>query len=177
MGKVNYDISRQMQDDLIAAYSKVCDTSWNLKDACTKAVKLPAPRYYVTAKQAYQVIAPMIKGDFGHVDLMLPNRKRMYYSLFEKVVEMTEKRAFIGKSLYYIMQYAVVQPAPEFFIRWDTLAKIRNFIKKGRIDDEGRTVSNQSREKAYENVVKIQFEGENHRHDIGLDLTSLRGTK
>ena len=35
----------------------------------------------------------------------------------------------------------------------------------------------EAREKAYENVVKIQFEGENHRHDIGLDLTSLRGTK
>ena len=28
----------------------------------------------------------------------------------------------------------------------------------------------EAREKAYENVVKIQFEGENHRTDIGLDL-------
>ena len=28
----------------------------------------------------------------------------------------------------------------------------------------------EAREKAYENVAKIQFEGENHRHDIGLDL-------
>ena len=35
----------------------------------------------------------------------------------------------------------------------------------------------EAREKAYENVAKIQFEGENHRHDIGLDLASLRGTK
>ena len=28
----------------------------------------------------------------------------------------------------------------------------------------------EARQKAYENVEKIQFEGENHRHDIGLDL-------
>lgn len=28
----------------------------------------------------------------------------------------------------------------------------------------------EAREKAYENVVKIKFEGENHRNDIGLDL-------
>ena len=28
----------------------------------------------------------------------------------------------------------------------------------------------EARRKAYENVEKIQFEGENHRHDIGLDL-------
>ena len=28
----------------------------------------------------------------------------------------------------------------------------------------------EARQKAYENVEKIKFEGENHRHDIGLDL-------
>ena len=28
----------------------------------------------------------------------------------------------------------------------------------------------EARQKAYENVVKIKFEGENHRSDIGLDL-------
>ena len=28
----------------------------------------------------------------------------------------------------------------------------------------------EAREKAYENVAKIKFEGENHRNDIGLDL-------
>ena len=27
-----------------------------------------------------------------------------------------------------------------------------------------------AREKAYENVAKIKFDGENHRSDIGLDL-------
>lgn len=29
----------------------------------------------------------------------------------------------------------------------------------------------EARKKAYENVAKIHFDGENHRHDIGLDLT------
>ena len=32
--------------------------------------------------------------------------------------------------------------------------------------------SEEARQKAYENVDKIEFEGENHRHDIGLDLLS-----
>ena len=31
----------------------------------------------------------------------------------------------------------------------------------------------EARQKAYENVEKIKFEGEKHRHDIGLDLASL----
>ena len=35
----------------------------------------------------------------------------------------------------------------------------------------------EARQKAYENVSKIKFEGENHRNDIGLDLLSLRGAE
>ena len=35
----------------------------------------------------------------------------------------------------------------------------------------------EAREKAYENVSKIKFEGENHRTDVGLDLASLRGVE
>ncbi len=31
----------------------------------------------------------------------------------------------------------------------------------------------EAREKAYQNVTKIKFEGENHRNDIGLDLSTL----
>lgn len=37
---------------------------------------------------------------------------------------------------------------------------------------QGNTIM-EAREIAYTNVVKIKFEGENHRNDIGLDLSSL----
>ena len=35
----------------------------------------------------------------------------------------------------------------------------------------------EARAKAYDNVAKIKFEGENHRSDIGLDLTSLQAER
>lgn len=139
MSKNNYDISRQMQDDLIKAYCKACaEGSWTMFDACAKAVKMPAPRFYVSAKQAYQIISPMVKGDFERVDLFDPLRRQMYYELFDIVMKLTEKREFIGKSLWHIMPFAVIQPASRFFIKPHSLYVIRQHIKTGKMTEEGK---------------------------------------
>lgn len=156
--KNRYDISKQFQDDLIKAYNSVAPCSWTQEEAYRKAVKLPAPRYYVSAKQAAQVIAPMVRGDFERVDMMHPNRRRMYYSIFDKVIEMSEKRAFIGKSLTYIVQHAVASPAPEFFVSHHALAQVRSFLKNGYFDNEGRAPHVPHREKAYEKLKKRRAE-------------------
>ena len=150
--KNDYDITRQMQDDLIRAYNQVAPHCWLQEDAYKQAVKQPAPRYYVSPKQAAQVISPMVRGYFQKVDMMLPNRRRMYYSLFQKVVELSEKRSFIGKSLTYIMQYAVSSPAPEFFCSFEKLHEVRSFIKNGKLDEEGRVINHKGREAAYERL-------------------------
>lgn len=152
--KNDYDISRQYQDDLIKAYNKVAPNCWSQEDAYKKAVKQPAPRYYVSARQAAQVIAPMVRGDFERVNMMQPNRRRMYYSIFDKVMELSEKRAFIGKSLTYIVQYAVISPAPEFFVSHYALAQVRSFLKNGYFDDEGKTKNVKTRQRAYEKLKK-----------------------
>ena len=150
--KNDYDISKQFQDDLIKAYNEVAPKCWSQSEAYEKAVKQPAPRYYITPRQATQVISPMVRGDFQKVNMMLPNKRRMYYSLFQKVIELSEKRGFIGKSLTYIMQYAVASPAPEFFVTGYTVEQVRRYIKKGYLDDEGRVVNYQSRDKSYEKL-------------------------
>lgn len=147
--KNDYDISKQFQDDLIKAYNAVAPHCWSQSEAYEKAVKQPAPRYYITPRQAAQIISPMVRGDFEKVNMMLPNKRRMYYSLFQKVIELSEKRCFIGKSLTYIMQYAVSQPAPEFFVTGYTVEQVRRYIKKGYLDDEGKVVNYQSRDKNY----------------------------
>lgn len=140
MSKVDYSIRRQMQDDIIKAYCQSCEGAWKYDDAYKKVSKMPAPRYYISAKQAYQIVAKMVKGDFSEVDHMLPNRRRMYYSLFQKVMELSEQRAFANKSLWYIMPYVVTSPAPEFFIDYQTVGRIRRMMKSGDVDDEGKMV-------------------------------------
>ena len=136
-----------MQDDLIKAYCKACPGSWTMHDACAKAVKMPAPRFYLTAKQAYQVISPMVKGDFERVDLFNPLKRQMYYELFDIVMKMSEKREFIGKSLWHIMPFAVAQPASQFFISPHSLYCIRQDIRTGRISENGKQSPHISRGK------------------------------
>lgn len=152
--KHDYDISKQFQDDLIKAYNKVAYQSWTQEEAYRKAVKLPAPRYYVSPKQAAQVLAPMVKGNFEKVNNMREHKRKMYYSLFQKVMKMSEKRAFIGKSLFYIVKFAVIEPAPEFFTSLHTLTKIRSQLKRGYIDDSGKPAIYPSGERAY---AKLKF--------------------
>lgn len=152
--KNDYDITRQFQDDLIKAYNKVALSCLTQEDAYRKAVKQPAPRYYISAKQALQVISPMVQGDFSRVDTMIPNKKRMYYSLYEKVIELSEKRAFIGKSLTYIVKFAVCQPAPEFFIKGSSFRVIRSALLNNHYDDEGRMVNAKHRERSYRKLKK-----------------------
>jgi len=135
--KQNYDITRQMQVDLMKAYKTVCETCWSQQEAYERMVKQPAPRYYVSAKQACQVISPMLRGDFEMVNLMTPTRRRMYYSLFNEVIRLSEKRDFIGKGLIYIMREAVTRPAPEFFISPTRAKIIRAWLKNGLYDEDG----------------------------------------
>lgn len=159
MSKTDYQITRQMQDDLIEAYKRVAPSSWTQIEAYRKTVAQPAPRYYVTPKQAAQVIAVMLRGDFSRVNLMMSvNRKRMYYSLFKKVMELSEKREFVGKSLRHICSFAVIQPAPEFFMNWGVVQKLRHKIRCGLIDDEGRTHVSPSKQRAYEKLKEKRDE-------------------
>lgn len=128
-----------MQDDLIAAYNKVAPLCWTQKEAYNRTIKQPAPRYYISARQATQILSKMVRGDFFFVKSMHKNKQRLYFSLFDKVMEMSEKSAFIGKPLYYIVQFAILQPAPEFFISDKQMQFIRLNLKNGRIADDGRT--------------------------------------
>ena len=149
MTKHCYDISRQMQDDLIDAYIKVCNEAkpWSQKDAYRLTVKQPAPRYYVSAKQAYQIIARMVRGDFSQVDTFQENRRRMYYSIFDRVMKLSESPLYMGMKLWHIIPFAVASPAPEFFITPKVAEQIRGMIKNGKIDDSGRRLVIKKRRK------------------------------
>lgn len=138
MSKANWDISKQMQGDLIKAYNQVAPKCWTQQQAYERMVKQPAPRYYVTPKQAFQVIAPMVKGNFDRVNLMLPMKRRMYYALFKEVMKMSEERSFVDKPLWYIMKFAVSRPAPEFFITPRRAKQIRCWMKLNYYDEDGR---------------------------------------
>lgn len=134
------EISKQLHEAVIKAYCEVCDKCWTYQEAFKRIAKMPAPRYFVSEKQARMILSPMMKGDFDFVNLMEPNKRRMYYSLFKEVMKLSESYAYRDKSLSYIVKHAVLQPAPEFFARPNSLYYIRHMIKKNCIDENGRYI-------------------------------------
>lgn len=131
MGKMN-DINQQKREDLMAVYRQVYPKCWRQRDAYRRTVKHAAPRFYVTPKQAYQKILPMLDGDFSEIEVMAPLRRKMYMDLFDIVLATAERREFIGKSLWFIIPWVVTQPAPEFYVAEETFKKIFHEVKGWR---------------------------------------------
>ena len=128
------ELTKQQHIDVLTAYREVAPRCHTQKEAWEKTARHPAPRYYITPRQAWCRLRLMVRGDFSEVDNMKPIRKRMYYSLFEKLKEMSQKREFLGCSLYFICQFLVSEPAPEFFIGGDAVKRIFVFSKKYDVD-------------------------------------------
>ena len=134
MSKSNYKIIEDMRDALMAVYRDVAPKCFSQRDAWEQTIKHPAPRYYVSPKQAYQRLLPLLDGDTSGLDAMKPERRRMYMSIFEKVMEASQRREFAGKSLWYIIPWVVSQPAPEFFIGAESIRKTFRYVKGNRFD-------------------------------------------
>jgi hypothetical protein len=129
-----YKSSNQMRLDLMQAYRDVYNDCWTQREAWEKTIHHPAPRVYVSPKQAYEVLRPMFfQGDMSCLETMKPSRQRLYKYLYDTVCELAQKPQFVGKSLHYIVKYAVAQPAPEFFVDWWLVQKVFIWAKKGLI--------------------------------------------
>lgn len=150
MTKTNYELTLMQRDDLMAAYRAVYRNCWTQKEAWKKTAEHPAPRYYVTAKEAYEKLRRMVRGDMSVVDRMGKSKRRMYYSLYKTLIRLTEKREYSTQSLWFLCPILVSQPAPEFFMEPRTVKDIyikykhhgRNFrhkdVYKKRHEGESR---------------------------------------
>lgn len=124
----------EMYDELLKVYCKVCrDYECRTQaEAFERTVRHPASRYFVESRRAYQNIYPMLRGDFSRLEKMKPLRQEMYRSLFEVVMRLSQKRQFWGKSPYYIVKFAILEPAPRFYIGVEKMRKVFRERRKKR---------------------------------------------
>lgn len=130
MARRSFELSCMMREDLLMAYRNVYATCRTQKEAYQKTVRSPAPRFYVTPKQAWERLRHMVVGDFTEVDQLNELYKKMYYELFEKMQILSQRKEFFGKSLWFICQFLVSQPASQFFITPETFSDIFQSIRK-----------------------------------------------
>lgn len=121
------DKSREvMYDELMKVYCKVLrefDVSTQT-EAFERTVCHPASRFFIDTRRAYQNIYPMLRGDYSRLERMKPLRQEMYKALYDVVMRLSQKRQFWGKSPYYIVKFAILEPAPRFYIGVEKMRKV-----------------------------------------------------
>ena len=150
MSKENFTIIEQMRKDLMTVYRQVYPTCMEQWDAWVRTVESPAPRYYVSAKQACQIVGPMCKGDYTLFNKLSPLRQKMYQSIYDKVMKFSESWQFQGKSVWSIMPFVVNSPAPQFFVLPQTMKKVFERKRMKRFTEDGRMIYTESYLRAIE---------------------------
>ncbi len=107
-------------------YCKVCRECdcRTQTEAFERTVRHPASRFFIAPRRAYQNIYPMLRGDYSMLGKMKPLRQEMYKALYDVVMKLSQKRQFWGKSPYYIIKFAILEPAPRFYIGVEKMRKV-----------------------------------------------------
>lgn len=126
-----------MKTDLMKVYREVCarHECRNQREAYEQTVTHDAPRFYVDARWAFQRIAPLCRGDRSALEKMSPLTRSMYEELFEVVLRLYQEEKYWGKSLSYVLRFAVQEPASRFFISKERMGQIwreRTALKRQR---------------------------------------------
>ena len=122
----NGQCRESMYDELMKVYCKVL-REFDVRtqtEAFERTVRHAASRFYIDTRRAYQNIYPMLRGDYSRIEKMKPLRQEMYKALFDVVMRLSQKRQFWGKSPYYIVRFAVLEPAPRFYIGIEKMRKV-----------------------------------------------------
>lgn len=130
MPRRGFDIMLTMRDDLMNTYRRVFDKCRTQKEAYAKTIKQPAPRFYVSPKQAYEVMRVLVSGNTSVLERMSGTRRRMYKDMFNILLRMMQKPEYTGKSLWFICQFLVVQPAPEFYYSVSSMEDLFSLYRK-----------------------------------------------
>lgn len=125
----------EMKRDLMRVYRQVTSehTFRSQTEAYQHVVEHEAPRFYVDAKWALQRLSPMMRGDNSALEHLSPLARQMWLDLFDVVLAMKQKERYWTASLYGVIKDAVLEPAPRFYIKADTMRHTwREFMRRRR---------------------------------------------
>lgn len=151
MPKNNPDVTQQKYHDILVAYNRIAPECRQQADVWKRLAEEPAPRFYISHFQAYQRMLQMYKGD-RTINNLSPYRRRLFEALYDKCLELSQKREYCKLSLYQLTSFAITQPAPSFFISPATMPAV---VKKARTYD-------MERRKQFSDFYKRQYLSDNN---------------
>ena len=123
-------LKHERDDDLMRAYLQELSGRPHilLPDVLRAVVTSPSKRFWVTSERASIVVYNMMKGD--RLEHMRPLKRKMFREIYRRVMKL--KRNYPQLSISILTEQAVSQPAPEFYITWQSAKVIISRIRKHR---------------------------------------------
>lgn len=127
------DIYRERDEELYNAFKKAYSRKGVTYDEAVKeAVNTPCSRYWVSPDYVYREVLARLKGYNWNKrrKKVRGTREKAYKDLYERFLNLTQRREFKGCSIRFISSFLVVHPAPSFLLSvrraQDIISKIRN---------------------------------------------------
>lgn len=123
-------LNHERDDDLMRAYLQEIAGRPHilLPEVLQAVVSSPSKRFWVTSERASIVVYNMMKGD--SLDNMRPLKRKMFREIYRRVMKL--KANYPQLSISILTEQAVSQPAPEFYITWQSAKVILSRIRKRR---------------------------------------------
>ena len=116
--------------DLMRVYQQELDGRPHilLPDVLRAVVSSQSKRFWVTSERASIVIYNMMKGD--KLENMRPLKRKMFREIYRRVMKL--KKNYPQLSISILTEQVVAEPAPEFYITWQSAKTILSRIRKTR---------------------------------------------
>ena len=99
-----------------------------LPDVLRAVVSSQSKRFWVTSERASIVIYNMMKGD--KLENMRPLKRKMFREIYRRVMKL--RKNYPQLSISILTEQVVAEPAPEFYITWQSAKTILSRIRKTR---------------------------------------------
>ena len=133
----NVDFIRARDEELYSAY-KECLRKKEVRShqkAIEMAIKSPTSRFWISIFWTYKEILRLKRGKpIMHIR---SDRKRMVEKIYDIYQSLEQRPEFRRSSPFFIVSFAIQQPAPEFYISYSRALTI---ISKMRNDEKRKSV-------------------------------------
>lgn len=106
--------SHERSMDLLRAYFLCIESCKRVRmpDIFDNVINMPATRFWVSSPRTKVVIAAIESGD--DLSYMRPNKKEMFFEIHRRVKHLQSSHP--NRSLSQLVDIAIVQPAPKFYL-------------------------------------------------------------
>lgn len=123
-------LKHQRDEDLMRVYLQELAARQHIRlpEVLKAVVTSRSQRFWVTSERASIVVYNMIKGD--KLEYMRPLKRKMFREIYRRVMKL--KKNYPQLSISILTEQVVAEPAPEFYITWQSAKTILSRIRKFR---------------------------------------------